>query len=486
MSNKKYQLDDGEGSNSSAVRLEKSVGLVSGTAMIVGTMIGSGIFVSPKGVLEGTGSVALCLIIWGLCGVLCTLGALCYAELGTTIPLSGGEHSYFMFTYARQNRGLGRVPAFLFDWVALFIIRPTMFAGVSLSLGTYAVKPFYTGCDPPEIAVKLVTAIFMLILVVINCSSTKLATWIQTICTAGKLVAIAVISFGGLYKIATGSTEYISTGFDDTPSDFSLIAIAFYNGLWAFDGWNNLNFVTEELKNAKRNLPLSIIIGIPLTTVCYILVNVGYFSVMSKAEILESHAVAVTWGDYVLGQYMSWIIPVFVIISCFGSANGCLFATGRLCYVAAREGHFPKVLSYIQVSRHTPFPSVIFTAIIGMILIIPGDLSTLIDFFSFSAWIVYGGTTLTLLILRKTDPDRPRPYKVPIFVPVIVFLVSLYLTIAPIIQSPRMQFFYAFLFILSGLIVYVPFIYNNIKVPFVDYFSKVLQKLFLIAPTEYK
>ncbi|KAJ8303517.1 hypothetical protein KUTeg_019913 [Tegillarca granosa] len=262
----------------------------------------------------------------------------------------------------------------------------------------------------------MIVGTMIVILVVINCSSTKLATWIQTICTAGKLLAIAVISFGGIYTMATGSTEYIATGFEGTPSDFSLIAIAFYNGLWAFDGWNNLNFVTEELKNPKRNLPLSIIIGIPLTTVCYILVNVGYFS---------------TWGDYVLGRYMSWIIPVFVIISCFGSANGCLFATGRLCFVAAREGHFPKVLSYIQVNRHTPFPSVIFTALIGMILIIPGDLSTLIDFFSFSAWIV------------------------PIVIPIIVFLVSLYLTISPIIQSPRMQFFYAFLFILSGFHIFI-------------------------------
>ncbi|KAJ8303523.1 hypothetical protein KUTeg_019919 [Tegillarca granosa] len=268
------------------IDLKKNLGLVSGTALIVGTMIGSGIFVSPRGVLEGSGSVCMSLIVWAGCGLLAMLGALSYAELGTMIPKSGGEHAYLMFTFKSYGKFLGPIPAFLFDWLGVFVLRPSMFAIMSLSLGTYATQPFYGQCGAPPLIKKIVTI------------------------------------------VAMRDTQYISEGFEGTRDDASVLALSFYNGLWAYDGWNNLNFVTEELKNPHRDLPRSIMIGIPLTTLVYVLVNVGYFAVLSKEEILMSDAVAVLWGSRVLGV-MAWIIPIFVVLSCFGAANGCLFASGR-------------------------------------------------------------------------------------------------------------------------------------------------------------
>ncbi|KAH3768474.1 hypothetical protein DPMN_169687 [Dreissena polymorpha] len=462
--------------------LKKSVGLVSGTAMIVGTMIGSGIFISPKGVLEGTGSVGFSLIIWTACGVLSTLGALSYAELGTSIPRSGGEHAYLMYAFGSGTRRIGTVLAFIYDWMGIFILRPIMFSVMCLSLGTYTVKPFFPTCvEPPEMPVKLVTVLAMLLLAAINIYSVKMATSLQNITTVTKLIAIMIVTIGGIYKIASGQTQYIGEGFEDTREDPSLIAIAFYNGLWAYDGWNNLNFITEELKQPEKNLPRAIMLGIPLTTVAYVLANVGFMAVMSKEEILISRIVAVRWAGHMLGV-MAWVMPVFVVLSCLGSANGTIFATGRLCYASARDGHFPSILSYIQVKRRTPMPSILFTLIISILTIIPSDLSTLIDFYSFCMWLSYGATMVALLYLRYKEPNLHRPYKVPIFIPVIVLIMSVYLVVSPIIQTGRVTFFYAILFIISGLFVYFPFVYYKLKVPKTDAVYRFFQIMFQVAP----
>ncbi|XP_052818675.1 b(0,+)-type amino acid transporter 1-like isoform X2 [Mya arenaria] len=446
-------------------KMKKSVGLVSGIALIVGTMIGSGVFISPKGVLEGTGSIGFCLIIWAACGMVSTLGALSYAELGTSIPRSGGEHAYLMYIFGSGTRRIGTLVAFLYDWVGIFILRPVMFSVMTLSLGTYLVKPFFPTCtEPPDLPVKLFTILASSFLAAINMYSVKMATMLQNITTVTKLVAISVITIGGLYTICSGQTEYISDGFQGTRKDPSLMAIAFYNGLWAYDGWNNLNFITEELKNPEKNLPRAIMLGIPLVTFAYVCANVGFFAVMSREEILLSRAVAVGWADSMLGV-MAWIMPVFVVLSCLGSANGVMFATGRLCFASARDGHFPTILSYIHVKRLTPVPSIAFTLLMSILVIIPSDLTTLIDFYGFCIWLAYGVTVFALLVLRYTEPKLSRPYKVPIFVPIFVLLMSIYLVISPIIQTGRLTFFYAILFIFSGVFVYFPFIYFGRKIP---------------------
>ncbi|KAK3101335.1 hypothetical protein FSP39_002815 [Pinctada imbricata] len=467
------------------VELERNVGLFSGTAFIVGTMIGSGIFISPKGVLEFSGSVGMSLIVWVACGIVSIFGALCYAELGTLIPISGGEHAYYMYAYGKRDKMFGPIPAFLYDWVGLFIIRPTMFALISLSMGTYAVKPFFPDCEMDDSLVKLITVLGILLMLFINGFSVKLAARIQVFCTVSKLLAIAILAFGGIYKIIAGNDETIREGFQGTEEDVGLIATAFYNGLWAYDSWNNLNYVTEEIVNPSRNLPLAIMIGIPLTTLSYALTNVGYFGVMSRSEILVSHAVAVTWGDRMLGV-MSWIMPVFVSISCFGAANGCLFSSGRLSFAAARDGHFPEVFSYLSYTRKTPLPSIILMAFIGVCLLIPGDISTLMDFYSFSAWLIYGFSAFTVLFLRFKEPKSERLYKVPLFIPILTVIISAYLVLAPIIREPKVQFIYAVMFILSGLLIYFPLIYGKSfqrkLQPYTKKFTILVQKLTLAAP----
>jgi L-type amino acid transporter 9 len=155
---------------------------------------------------------------------------------------------------------------------------------------------------------------------------------------------------------------------------------------------------------------------------------------------------------------MAWIMPLSVTISTFGSANGTLFAAGRLCFAASREGHLLDILSYVHVRRLTPAPGLIFHSIIASAMVLYGTIDSLIDFFSFTAWIFYGGAMLALIVMRYTKPNYPRPYKVPIIIPVIVLVISAYLVIGPIIDKPQIEYLYTMLFILMGLVLYVPFV----------------------------
>ncbi|NXN10795.1 BAT1 protein, partial [Indicator maculatus] len=459
-------------------KLQKQMGLLSGICMIVGTIIGSGIFVSPKSVLANVGAVGPCLTIWAACGILATLGALCFAELGTMITKSGGEYPYLMEAF-------GPVPAFLFSWTSLLVTKPSSFAIICLSFAEYASAPFYPGCDPPQVVIKCLAAAAIVVITIVNSLSVKLGSYLQNFLTAAKMIIVTIIITSGIVLLAQGKTGNFTDAFKDSKVSVSSISLALYNGLWAYDGWNQLNYITEELKNPYRNLPLSIIIGIPLVTVCYVLINISYFTVMTSTELLQSQAVAVTFGDRVLYP-ASWIVPLFVAFSTIGSANGTCFTAGRLVYVAGREGHMLKVLSYISVKRLTPAPAIIFYGAIAIIYIIPGDIDTLINYFSFAVWIFYGLTILGLIVMRFTRTELRRPIKVPIMIPVAVMLVSVLLVLAPIVSAPELAYLYCLLFILSGLVVYLPFVHFKFNWP--QKISKPitihLQMLLEVVPAE--
>ncbi|KAI7697770.1 amino acid transporter -like protein, partial [Sarcoptes scabiei] len=464
----------------SVVGLKRRVGFISGTALIVGTMIGSGIFVSPKGVLERSGSIGLSLIIWIGSGLISLLGALCYAELGTLITKSGAEYSYILESF-------GGLLAFLFSWISVFVLKPAMLSIICLTLSDYVVQPFFSECQPNDAIIKLITIFFIVTITYVNCYSVNLATSTQNIFTAAKLLAIIIIIGGGIVHILQGHTEYISKGFEGSKFSISDIATAFYSGLWAYDGWNNLNYVTEELINPYRNLPLAIICGIPIVTLCYVLVNISYMSVMSTEDILASDAVAVTWGNKILG-FASIIIPISVALSSFGAGNGSCFTSGRLAFAAAREGHLLDVLSFIDMKRYTPSPALVFNAFLSVILVLPGNIESLIVFFSFTAWLFYGATMLALILLRYKTPynEKFRPYKVHLSLPIIVFIISIYLVIGPIVQNPQIEYLYATLYIVSGLLFYVPFVKYKLRCRrLINIITWTTQLILKAVPCEY-
>uniref|UniRef100_A0A8D3DRJ8 Solute carrier family 7 member 10a n=1 Tax=Scophthalmus maximus TaxID=52904 RepID=A0A8D3DRJ8_SCOMX len=396
--------EDSKSSKSDRVALKKEIGLLSACAIIIGNIIGSGIFISPKGVLEHAGSVGLSLIVWVCGGGICALGSMCYAELGVTIPKSGGDYSYVTEIF-------GGLVGFLLLWSAVLIMYPTTLAVIALTFSNYVLQPAFQYCLPPFIATRILATICVLFLTWVNCSSVRWATRIQDVFTVGKLLALALIIVVGLVQICRGHYDALHPSvafeFRQDPS-VGQIALAFLQASFAYSGWNFLNYVTEEVVEPRKNLPRAIYISIPLVTLVYTLTNIAYFSSMSPEELLASNAVAVTFGEKLLGMF-SWVMPISVALSTFGGINGYLFTSSRLCFSGAREGHLPYLLAMIHLKNCTPIPA---------LLVCVSTTHNLINYVSFINYLSYGVTIAGLLYLRKKRPNLARPIKVNVLIPI--------------------------------------------------------------------
>ena len=275
-----------------------------------------------------------------------------------------------------------------------------------------------------------------------------------------------------------------ATGFEGSVWNPFALGLAFYNGLWAYDSWNTATYITEEIKNPQKNLPRALLIGIPLVMVCYLLTNIAYFSVITKSEIINTSAVAILLGEKTIPEYIIWVIPLAVCFSTFGATNGCMFAASRLTFAAAREGHLMTILSYCNVTRKTPSVAILFLTGLSCLYVLPSNFSTLVNYFSFSAWIFYGLTVFSVIFMRFTQPDRHRPIKVPLIIPIVFVIIAAYLVVAPIIDKPEWPYLYAAIFILTGLpVYYLPFVYFKLKQPAcLDKVITFLQYILNVSP----
>ncbi|XP_077419768.1 asc-type amino acid transporter 1 [Vanacampus margaritifer] len=399
------------------VTLKKEIGLLSACAIIIGNIIGSGIFVSPKGVLEHAGSVGLSLIVWVCGGGICVLGSMCYAELGVTIPKSGGDYSYVTEIF-------GGLVGFLLLWSAVLIMYPTTMAVIALTFANYVLQPAFQNCLPPYAATRLLATTCVLFLTWVNCSSVRWATRIQDVFTVGKLLALGLIIIVGLVQIGRGYYDALVPSaafqFSQEPS-VGQIALAFLQASFAYSGWNFLNYVTEEVVEPRKNLPRAIYISIPLVTVVYTMTNIAYFSSMTPEELLASNAVAVTFGEKLLGMF-SWAMPISVALSTFGGINGYLFTSSRLCFSGAREGHLPYLLAMIHLKNCTPIPALLVCCFATIFILCIGETHNLINYVSFINYLSYGVTIAGLLYLRKKKPDMMRPIKVNLLIPITYML----------------------------------------------------------------
>ncbi|KAH8294962.1 hypothetical protein KR018_004734 [Drosophila ironensis] len=458
--------DGGDGGGGGEVTLKAKMSLLNGCTVIVGSIIGSGIFVSPTGVLMYTGSVNLALIVWVISGLFSMVGAYCYAELGTMITKSGADYAYIMETF-------GPFMAFIRLWIECMIVRPCSQAIVALTFSTYVLKPFFPECAPPEDAARLLAVCCILVLTLINCWDVKWATAVQDIFTYAKvsrskwdllvissrlirfqLLALFIIIATGMYQLYLGNVQYFT--FENTDTKVTSLALSFYSGLFAYNGWNYLNFIIEELKDPVKNLPRAIAISCTLVTVVYVMANVSFYTILSPDEVLGSSAVAVTYAERAFGM-LAWTIPVFVALSTFGAVNGILLTSSRLFYAGANEGQMPEILTMIQIQRFTPTPAVLAMALLSMLYLTVSDIFALINYVGFATWLSIGVAVLCLPWLRWAQPNLPRPIRVPMVFPIVYLIATMFVTVVPMYASP-VETGYGILMILSSIPVYLVFI----------------------------
>uniref|UniRef100_A0A7I5EBH6 AA_permease domain-containing protein n=1 Tax=Haemonchus contortus TaxID=6289 RepID=A0A7I5EBH6_HAECO len=432
------KLVDGGEEGETDKGLAKSLTLFNGVSIIVGCIIGSGIFVSPTGVQEQAGSVGLSLIVWTASGIFTAIGAYCYAELGTLIKKSGGDYAYIMEAF-------GPFLAFIRLWIEAIVVRPCTITIVALTFAIYILRPFYPECDPPDLVPETLAVLLI------------------------------------------GKPEYresFDNIFENNSRDFSTVSIAFYSGLFAYSGWNFLNFIVEELQNPKRNLPLAIAISISTCTIIYVLTNVALYTAISPDEMLESPAVAVLFANKLFGPF-AFCMPLFVACSTIGSANGVIFTSSRLFYVGAREGQMPQVLTMINKTTRTPIPAVIVTGGLAVAyLVLSKNVYSLINYIQITYWLAIAAAMAALFWLRKTMPDAERPIKVSLIWPAIFLAGCAALVVIPIMAAPK-DTAIGLMIMLSAVPVYLVFIAWKNKPKFVDSltesFTVVIQKLFMVV-----
>ncbi|KAK9723419.1 Amino acid permease [Popillia japonica] len=479
------------------VELKRELGLFSAINLILAVMIGSGIFISPASALQHSGSVAMCIIIWAVCGVISLLGALAFAELGTVVPRSGAEYAYFMDSFGPLHHFWGNLPAFLASWIYVVVLRPAEVAVIVLTFAEYFCQPIFDALCMQDLVLgdhvkKLVGILALGIITYINVISVKLYIKIQNIFvklyikiqnifSSFKVIACLIVIFGGIYELAIGNTANLNKGFEGTNFHPGSLALAFYSGLWAYDGWSSITTVTEEVKRPEINIPRSIAISVPIVTILYVFMNIAYMTVLSIPEMIHSPAVAYTFGERVLGPF-AFVIPLGVALSTFGCALSIQFGVTRLCYVASQDGNMLRSMSFVHVKRLTPAPAVVTQGIIAFIFIVIGNIVALIEFASFFIWVFYGTAMISLLILRKTMKDVPRPYTVPIWIPIFIALVAVFLSVVPIVSEPSIKYLFSIGFIVLGTLVYYWFVYKKRRPRIMNKLTYFIQVAFEALP----
>lgn len=372
-------------------------------------------------------------------------GALSYAELGCLIPKTGGEYIYLKTAFSDFF-------GFLFVWSYTFIYNPAVAAFAALLFSDYTLKAFFPNCQSPVEARLCLAAAATIIITLVNCVSVKLGQILGFIFNFGKIAGLFLIMCFGVYGIYKGRVESFIDPFENSTTDISKIAMGLNGGCFAYGSWNTLNNLVGEMKYPNKTFPISIFTGLGLVIFIYLSVNVAYLTLLSPKEMMESNAVAFSFVEPLIGRY-SWVMSIFVSLSALGFINGSLVASSRQIFAAANNNHMPSVFALISIKFRTPITSVILAGLLALIYIAIRDMDTLLNISMLLVYIFNQGCTLALLYLRKSLPNEPRPFRVPLIFP-IVFLVSCFFLAVMICLIFPSESIMCVCFIVSGLPVY--------------------------------
>ncbi|KAI0950592.1 hypothetical protein AcV7_009010 [Taiwanofungus camphoratus] len=435
---------------------EKSLGIINGIALVVGLQIGSGIFSSPGVVVANTQSVGASLAVWLASGLLGWTGASSFAELGSSIPVNGGAQAYLQYSY-------GPLVSYLFAWTAISALKPGGNAVISLIFAEYLNRLFWHSTnaevspdDIPQWAIKLTATAAVLVVSIICVATPTLGPRASVVFTTIKVAALISITILGLVQLARGRastslTEPLFAGSSTSPSAY---ALALYSGLWAFDGWDQANYVAGEMKNPEKNIPRVIHASMFIVTILFLLANLAYFAVLDKATVGLSNTVALDFGRALFGPAGGIVFALMVAVSCFGALNGSFFTSSRLIYVAGREGYLPAMFGRLNKSLKTPLNAMCLQAALTIaFIVIGGGFRSLINFAVVASWAFYFLTVLGLVILRVKEPMLERPYKTWITTPLVFCALCLFLLCMPVIAAP-LEAMAVLGFVLVGIPVY--------------------------------
>ena len=425
--------------------LKRVLGVWSAAAIVVGTVIGSGIFLVPSTMVKNVGTPLMVFGVWIFGGLLTLFGALSYAELAAAMPEAGGEYVYLREAY-------GPLWGFIYGWTQMWVAKSgsiaTLASGFFIYLANFRPElervwvvvplPLGEAGQPLEIRYGQLLAMGVIaVLGLINYFGVRVGGNVQVTVTLIKVVLLAAIIVIGLSS-ATGTTANYHTA---TPSSGGIAGFfaALVAALWAYDGWNNVAMVASEVRKPQRNLPLALIIGTLAVITIYLLTNFAYFRVLSADSVASTDRVAGEMMRRILGARGAGAVSLAAMISIFAALNGSILSGSRVPFAMARDGLFFRRVNFVHPQHRTPSVSILALSAWSALLVLSGRYDQLYTYVIFASAILYGMATASVIVLRFKRPDLPRPYRAlgyPVIPAVFVLAIS-GLVASTLFKSPR-------------------------------------------------
>lgn len=414
-----------------AVTYARRLGLFSGTMSVIGGIIGAGIFLNPAIVAQRVGTPATTIGVWVGGGLVALIGAFIFGELGQRRPKVGGGYAYLRDAF-------GPFPAFLYAWALLLIIAPGAIAAVAVTFGNYGAALFGVSTDVARPAAVLA----ILLLTVINCLGVNVGAVTQNVFTMLKLAAIGMVVVAGLFALGTPAPACLDCAAPAVPAGggalIGAVAAALVPVLFSYGGWQQTNFIAEEIIEPEKNLPRALVLGVVVVVLVYVLANAAYLGALGVAGLAASSAPAADTMQVLLGPAGRIVITAGIVFSTFGFLNLVILVTPRVFQAMAADGLFFERFARLHPKFRTPVPAIVFLGVWSALLVYTGKYGALLDYVVFADWIFFGLTALTLVVFRRRDGMAGVLFSVPAFpVAMAVFVgVAGYVVVGSILSNP--------------------------------------------------
>jgi len=407
-------------------------------AIVVGIIIGSGIFLVPREMMAAVGSSRMVYAVWITAGLLSLFGAMSYAEVAAMRPRVGGEYAFLHDAY-------GPLTAFLYTWTWTMIAKPasiaTIAAGLMRVLGTFPMFAFLDRAAVGHLMWGQGLAIAATWLITgLNIVSTRDSAQVQTLLTWLKVAMIVVIAGLCFASVKYGDWHNFSSGFRGARGGFAGFMIALIAALWAYDGWSDVSQMAGEVQKPQRSLPVALIGGVTIVGALYMLTNAAIQYVLPSAAIAATDRPATDTLQLVAGNLGAGLVAVGMAVSICATFVGSSLSGARVPFAAARDRLFPSVLGQIHPRFKTPWVSLLLQAVLSSLLLLAiGKFQALFSLAIFSEWFFYALTAATVFVFRVREPDANRPYRVTGYpvVPALFILAALVLLVFSFMDQPR-------------------------------------------------